>query len=172
MRNRTILAVAIATALLALPALAIAHAPLTESSPKAGAMLHSAPTSVTLTFGGELDPAGSSFIVSAGGGTKVATGSVDLTIADRNVMTAALTITDPGIYTVSYVSKSIDGAVLNGTFSFGYRTGAAIPAPTGGDDDGPDTAVGSPAVPSPVALVGMLLILVAASLAARRVALR
>ena len=175
MRSRIMVSAAFAAVLLAVPALATAHAPLTGSSPKAGDNLDTAPTNVTLTFKSELDPDGSSFTVSDPGGTKIATGSVDLTVADRNVMTADVSIATPGVYTVSYVSKSIDGAVLNGTFSFGYKTDASIPAATGGDDDddhAPDTAIDAPAPLAPLAAIGLLLVLGAVTLAARRIALR
>ncbi len=172
MRNRTILSAAFATVLLAVPALAAAHAPLTESSPKASDKLDTAPTEVTLTFGGELDPDGSSFKVTDAGGADVGNGTVDLAVADRNVMTAKVTITDPGIYTVSYVSTSIDGATLDGTFSFGYKTDSTVPAATGGDDDAPDAALSSPTSSALLALIGVLLLLGGASLATRRVALR
>lgn len=85
-------------------------------------------------------------------------------------MTAKVTITDPAIYTVSYVSQSIDGATLDGTFSFGYKTDTTVTAATGGGDDAPDTALSSPTSPAPLALIGVLLLLGGASLAARRVA--
>lgn len=176
MRSRILVSAAFAAVLLAVPAIAAAHAPLTGSSPKAGDNLDTAPTKVTLTFKSELDPDGSSFSVTDAGGTEITTGSVDLTIADRNVMTAEVSIATPGVYTVSYISKSIDGAVLNGTLSFGYRTDASIPAATGGDDDdddhAPDTALETPAPLAPLAPIGILLLLGAATLAARRVALR
>jgi methionine-rich copper-binding protein CopC len=175
MRSRIMFSAAVAAMLLAVPALASAHAPLTGSSPKAGESLDTAPTKVTLTFKSELDPDGSSFSVADADGTKIATGSVDLTVADRNVMAADLSISAPGVYTVDYVSKSIDGAVLTGTFSFGYQTDASIPAATGGDDDddhGPDTALDAPSPLAPLAPIGVLLLLGAGTLLVRRVALR
>ncbi len=174
MRSRIVVSAAFAAVLLAVPALAAAHAPLTGSSPKAGDNLDTAPTKVTLTFKSELDPDGSSFSVTDPGGTKIATGSMDLTVADRNVLIADVSIITPGVYTVVYISKSIDGAILSGTFSFGYRADAAIPSATGGDDDdhGPDTAVNAPAPLAPLAPIGLLLLLGAVPLAARRIALR
>jgi methionine-rich copper-binding protein CopC len=174
MRTRLIAALTLATALLSLPAIVAAHAPLTSSSPKDGERLDSAPTKVTLTFGGELDPDGSSFKVTDAHGATIATGSVDLTVADRNVMTVDVSISDPGIYTVNYVSKSIDGAVLNGSYSFGYQTDATIPAATGGDDDhdAPDTAIEAPAGHGWLALIGLLFLGGGLALAARRVTRR
>jgi methionine-rich copper-binding protein CopC len=171
MRTRTTLvSLAFGGLLLAVPAIAAAHAPLTASSPKAGENLDTAPTQVVLTFKGELDPDGSSFTVTDADGTTMATGAVDLTVADRNVMTADVAITEPGAYTVSYVSKSIDGAVLEGTFSFGYRSDAKIPPATGGDDDdhGPDTALSSSASTASQILIGVLLLVSGVTLGARR----
>lgn len=175
MRTRLIAALTLATALLALPAIAAAHAPLTSSTPKDGERLDTAPTKVTLTFGGELDPDGSSFKVTDAHGTTIATGSVDLTVADRNVMTADVSIGDPGIYTVDYTSKSIDGAVLEGTYSFGFQTDATIPPATGGDDDdhdAPDTALTTPAGSGWLALVGLLFLGGGLALATRRITRR
>ena len=56
MRTRVLLAATLGGALLALPAVASAHAPLESSTPKAGDNLDTAPSTVTLTFAGELDP--------------------------------------------------------------------------------------------------------------------
>lgn len=174
MRTRLILAATLATALLSFPALVAAHAPLLSSTPKAGENLDTAPTEVTLSFGGELDPDGSSFTVKAADGTKVGTGELDLTVADRNVLTGKVTISDPGVYTVAWTSKSIDGAVLNGTFSFGFSTDATIPGATGGednDDDAPNTAVPAPQPPV-MAIAGLLLLAAAGGLVLRRVMVR
>lgn len=179
-RMRRILALPAAAALLAIPALASAHAPLESSTPAAGAKLDTAPTSVTLTFtganDGELNPDGSSFTVTDADGTTVGTGKVDLTVANRNVMKADVTITEPGVYTVKWTSESADGATLTGQFSFGYKTDEAIPAASGGEDeDGdhgtPDTAIGIASGSSPLdplTLVGGVLLLCGGALVARR----
>jgi copper resistance protein C len=178
MRLRTIIAIPAATALLALPAIALGHAPLASSTPAAGANLDTAPTSVTLTFSGdsngELDPDGSSFTVTDADGKALATGKVDLDVAARNVMTADVSITDPGVYTVKWTSESADGATLDGAFSFGYKATAAIPAATGGEDDdhggSPDTSIGAagPQPLAPLAPIGALMLLTAAGLLVRR----
>jgi methionine-rich copper-binding protein CopC len=177
---RRILALPAAAALLAIPALASAHAPLESSTPAAGAKLDTAPTSVTLTFtganDGELNPDGSSFTVTDADGTTVGTGKVDLTVANRNVMKADVTITEPGVYTVKWTSESADGATLTGQFSFGYKTDVAIPAASGGEDeDGdhgtPDTAIGIASGSSPLdplTLVGGVFLLSGGALVARR----
>ncbi len=177
MRLRTILAIPAATALLAVPAIALGHAPLASSTPAAGANLDTAPTSVTLTFSGdsngELDPAGSSFTVTDAAGKSIGSGKVDLTVAARNVMTADVSITAPGVYTVKWTSVSSDGATLNGSFSFGYKTSETIPAASGGEDDHagtPDTSI-TPPQGQPVtgtSALGVLLLLAGGGLIVRR----
>ena len=165
----TILATA---ALLAIPAAASAHVELVSSSPEAGANLDAAPTEVTVTFDDELDPDHSSFSVADSDGNEVGSGEVDLTVADRNVMRGDVTISDPGVYTVSYTVAGVDGHEIEGTFSFGFNTEDPLPDSTGGEhDEGPDTAL--PYVPpSPLPMVGVLLIGLAAALGVRRLALR
>ena len=161
-----------AVALLAIPAIASAHVELLSSSPEAGANLDAAPTEVTVTFDDELDPDHSTFTVADADGNEVGAGEVDLTIADRNVMRGDVTISDPGVYTVSYTVAGVDGHEIEGTFSFGFNTEDAIPEPTGDEhDEGPDTALPY-RQPSPLPMVGALLIGLAAVLGVRRLALR
>jgi methionine-rich copper-binding protein CopC len=169
------MAASMAIALLAVPAVAAAHAPLESSSPEAGARLDTAPNEVTLTFGGELDPDGSSFRVTGANGDVAGRGELDLSVADRNVMSGEVTIGDPGIYTVHWTSKSIDGAVLKGTFSFGFDTDDSVPAATGGEDedhDAPDTALRSPRNAPTNGIVGLLLIAAALGVTLRRAVVR
>jgi copper resistance protein C len=159
-------------ALLAIPASASAHVELISSSPEAGANLDSAPTEVTVTFDDELDPDHSTFTVTDADGNEAGSGEVDLTVADRNVMRGAISISDPGVYTVSYTVAGLDGHEIEGTFSFGYNTDATIPEPTGGEhDEGPDTAL-QYGQPSPLPVVGVLLIGLGAVLGVRRLGLR
>jgi methionine-rich copper-binding protein CopC len=158
-------------ALLALPAVASAHVELISSSPEAGANLDTAPTEVTVTFDDELDLDHSSFTVADSDGNEVGSGEVDLSVADRNLMRGDVTITDPGVYTVSYTVAGVDGHEIEGTFSFGFDTDEAIPEATGGEhDEGPDTAL--PYGQSPLPVIGALLVGAAALLGVRRLALR
>jgi methionine-rich copper-binding protein CopC len=158
------------TALLAMPATALGHVALVSSSPAAGENLDIAPTEVTLTFDDELDPATSSFTVTnADSHEVVGTGEVDLTVADRNVLTGDVTITDPGVYTVGYAVTGIDGHQIGGAFSFGYNADEAIPAPT--DEEHPDTAMPRPELPLTAGAGGLLLAL-GVLLGARRLAAR
>lgn len=161
-----------AGALLAIPAVTSAHVELISSSPEAGANLDTAPTEVTVTFDDELDADQSTFRVTDADGNEVGSGEVDLTVADRNVLRGDVTISDPGIYTVRYSVAGVDGHEIDGTFSFGFNSDQAIPEPTGGvHDEGPDTAL--PYQPrSPIVVVGLMLIFLAAAVGFRRVALR
>ena len=169
---RLIFTILATVALLAIPATASAHVELISSSPEAGANLDTAPAEVTVTFDDELDPDHSGFTVTDGDGIEVGSGEVDLTVADRNVMRGDVAITDPGVYTVSYTVAGVDGHEIEGTFSFGFDTDETIPEATGGEhEDGPDTALPY-GQPSPLPLVGALLVGMAALLGVRRLALR
>jgi methionine-rich copper-binding protein CopC len=143
-----------------------AHVALVSSSPAAGANLSSPPGEVTITFDDELDP-GSSFTVTGGGSVEVGTGEVDLTVADRNVMTGPVTITESGIYTVVYTAAGVDGHEVAGIFSFGYLATATIPAPTG--DEGPDTAMAVTSRNPGLLLLGLLFVALAALILLRRI---
>ena len=168
-----LLLITLATAaLLAIPAVASAHVELISSSPESGANLDSAPNEVIVTFDDELDPDHSTFTVTDADGNEVGSGDVDLTVADRNVMRGEVTISDPGVYTVSYTVAGVDGHEILGTFSFGFNTEETIPEPTGGEhDEEPDTALPHQQ-PSPLLAVGLVLIGLAVGLGVRRLALR
>ncbi|MGZ6299226.1 MAG: copper resistance CopC family protein [Candidatus Limnocylindria bacterium] len=122
-RTRSLRAMLGSILLLALSAsVAAAHVVLMFSTPAAEANLQTAPTQVTITFDDELNPDLSDLTVADASTSVVGTGTVDLTVADRNVMTGPVAITQPGIYTVSYRVAGVDVHQLTGSFSFGYRT--------------------------------------------------
>jgi copper resistance protein C len=169
---RLLIAAATAAALLMLPATVLGHVEVTSSSPAAGENLDTAPTEVTVTFDDELDPDKSTFTVTDADGNEVGSGEVDLSVADRNVLSGPVTISDPGVYTVSYTVAGLDGHVIEGTFSFGYNADDTIPEPTGGEDhDNPDTALPRPVAPLAPMLGGILLAL-GCLLAVRRLVTR
>ncbi|HEX6128781.1 MAG TPA: copper resistance CopC family protein [Candidatus Limnocylindria bacterium] len=157
-----------------IPAVASAHVHLVSTSPEAGANLEDAPHEVTLTFDGELDPAGSSFTVSDQHGEEVGSGEVDLAVADRNVLRGVVSITEPGVYTVDWTVLGIDGHEITGAFSFGYASHAEIPDGEG-DDDGhetPDTATKTNRGTTPITVTGVLLLMLAAVASLRRAVVR
>ena len=170
MRIRSpLVGISIAALLAAMPAVAAAHAELESSIPEAGENLDTPPTEVTLTFDDELNPSGSSFTVADADGHEVGNGEVDLTVADRNVLSGEVTITDPGVYTVAYTVVGDDGHAVSGTLSFGYNADQAIPGAT--TDEPPDTAMPSRRVPV-APLLGLLLLALAVVIGVRRIALR
>jgi methionine-rich copper-binding protein CopC len=167
---RCTLALVAASAWLAAPLAVMGHVELISSSPEAGDNLDTAPTKVTITFDDELDPDLSSFTVIDADGGEVGQGEVDLTVANRNVMTGTVSIADPGVYTVAYTVAGLDGHEIDGTFSFGFNALRQIPEPTGGEE-GPDTAMPAPEPPL-AQLAGGLLLGLAVLIGVRRGALR
>lgn len=161
-----------ALALIAVPTVVAAHADLESSTPEAGANLDTAPTEVVLTFSGELDPA-STFVVTDAEGTTVGEGELDLDVAERNVVSGTVDISEPGVYTVAWTAVSIDGHPEEGSFEFGFQSDAAAPPPSDDHHDGeaesPDTALPAPGGPDLALVAGLLLIVGAASLTVRRV---
>lgn len=135
------------------PGLALAHAELTNSDPAADAVLDTPPSEVVLTFGAELDPDGSSFSVTDADGVEVATGDVDLDVAERNVMRGDVAIVGSGHFAVEWTSVAIDGHTETGSFAFEVA----------GDDEAPDTAM---AAPSSSGLLGLTFLLAATLVAA------
>ena len=164
MRLRSFLPASLALALaLGVPATTLAHTELAESSPADGAQLDAPPSEVVLTFEGEVS-AESAFTVTDATGATVGTGSLDLDVAERNVLRADITATEVGTYTAAYAVVAEDGDTVEGevTFTVGSPTPSAQP----------DTAVpahrGSNAFVVGLALVAgaMALAVVAAQVAA------
>lgn len=177
MRHVRPLAVAgVLAASLALPSVAWAHAQPVSSDPAAGESLDEAPTEVTVTFDGELEPE-SGFTVTDADGHEVGTGELDLDVAERNVLHGAVTITEPGVYTVTFTAISEDGHAEEGSFAFGFQA-TVTDAEHGEDDDHddegepPDTAMASAAPASPLVVLGLLLLSGSAATAQCRLARR
>jgi copper resistance protein C len=163
MTRRPILAVLLALALAAIPAAAAAHVHLVSTTPEGGENLDEPPTEVSIEFDGELDPEVSAFTVTDADGTEVGTGAVDLTVADRNVLIGEVTIDEPGVYTVEWEVTGTDGHTITGSFSFGVDTDEDIPEASEGDGhEPPNTAMDAPIGPSPLSLLGMALLALAA----------
>lgn len=159
-----------AISLVAIPVAVMGHVELVSSSPNVGANLDTAPTEVTITFDDELNPEKSSFTVTDADRNQVGSGDVDLTVADRNVLNGPVSISDPGVYTVTYTVAGVDGHEIDGTFSFGFNSLQQIPEPTGGEGT-PDTAMPRPEPPL-AELTGGLLLTLAVLISVRRWLLR
>ncbi|HEY8180425.1 MAG TPA: copper resistance CopC family protein [Candidatus Limnocylindria bacterium] len=158
-----------AMAMAAMAAPAAAHAFPASSNPAPGENLDTAPAEVSITFDEEVDPDGSSFRVKDEGGTVVGEGTVDLTVADRNVLRGGVDVTDPGLYEVTWTALSIDGDTTHGSFTFGYRASGAVPSDAP-QEEAPNTALPAPTAPSPPVLwlAGVLLLAMSAFVGLRR----
>ena len=163
-RIRLVLITAAAAILLTLPAAVSAHAELVSSDPAPGDRLDEAPSEVTITFDGELAPE-SGFTVTDGDGHEIGAGELDLDVAERNVLRGAVTITEPGVYTVAWTAVSDDGHPEEGSFTFGYDAD-----PTG-TSTAPNTALPR-AADDPLVRIGVTLLLLAATTAGGRLPTR
>jgi copper resistance protein C len=156
--HRLFLAMLLAVTAGGFPAPALGHAEFVSSTPADGEVLHEPPTEVVITFDGELQPEGSEFRV-AGPGGQVGMGSVDLEVAERNVLRGAVSISQPRIYTVTWTAVGEDGHEQTGDFKF---TLAGVP----------ETALATAFEPMRLALTlaGALLVCAAAIASRRRAA--
>ncbi len=151
--RRAVTMIAALTLLLVLAPAASAHAELAEASPEPGSELDEAPPEIRISFTGELDPEASGFVLSGPDGNELASGVVDLEVAERNELHAPVVITEPGTYTVEWTAVAADGHPESGGFTFGYRSETVEP-------ETPDTALRRPGTPA--SMVGALLVSLAA----------
>ena len=151
--RRAVTMIAALTLLLALAPAASAHAELLEASPEPASELDETPAEIRISFTGELDPEASGFVLTGPDGTELATGVVDLEVAERNELHTSVEMTAPGTYTVEWTAVAADGHAESGSFTFGYRTETVEQAT-------PDTALRRPA--NPASMLGALLLGLAA----------
>lgn len=155
--SRPILAlVACTSLLLGLVAPVAAHTEFVEATPADGARLDAVPPEVVLTFSAELDPDGSRFSVTAPDGSVAGSGTVDLQVADRNVLRGPIGGDAHGAYAIAWTAIAADGHEETGTLRF--SVGAAGLA---------DTAL--PYGSGPSGLVGWFLVAAGVALLSRRV---
>jgi methionine-rich copper-binding protein CopC len=126
--HRSLTAIVALTALaltaVTVPAVALAHAEFVSSTPADGERLDAPPAEIVVTFEGELQPDGSSFVVTGPSGD-VGSGSVDLQVAERNVLRGEMSSGAAGVYTVKWTIVAEDGDQQTGDFMFAI--GEAIP---------------------------------------------
>ncbi len=157
---------------------ASAHASYVSSDPAAGAVVATAPTTVTVHFAEEVDPKGSSLVVYHETEAKntfsfdeeakeVSTGQTQYPLSDAKSMTIAMQGDGNGIYAVVWKTVSADdGDPDSGVFFFGVGSGnvlgnqTAAPAPT-------TTTASSSGVPVWVPiLVGILALVIGGAIGA------
>ena len=121
--RRLIASLAAAAALLATigTAPAAAHAVLVRSAPPGRATLAEKPDRVELWFNERLEPAFSSVSVWSSAGTQVDAGDARVGHDDGKRLSVTLPSLPPGAYSVRYRVLSVDGHVVDSSFSFTIR---------------------------------------------------
>lgn len=103
--------------LLAVPAVASAHASLESSSPADRALLEAAPTQVELAFSGTVVAGPGTVQVFSPSGDEVQAGA-PTPLRGARIVQVVEPADEPGTYGVSYRVSSEDGHVINGSFTF------------------------------------------------------
>ncbi len=114
---KTCVAIAFAIAVGASPA-AVAHAFLDRAVPAVGSQVRGAPTSVTLWFTQDLEPAFSTVKVLNAQGREVDRTDNSVGSRERSVLRTSLAPLSPGTYRVVWRALSVDGHVTEGDFTF------------------------------------------------------
>jgi copper resistance protein C len=117
MKRRSLMLLPFASAL-AFVQVAVAHAFLDRSIPRAGSTVHRSPTRLRLWFSERLDPAFSKAEVLDANGKRVDKGDPQLDSADRKLLEVSLPPLAPGKYRVTWRVLSIDTHVSKGEFTF------------------------------------------------------
>ena len=98
-----------------------AHAVLVRSTPPGRATLAEKPDRVQLWFNERLEPAFSSVSVWSSAGTQVDAGDARVSPDDARRLSVTLPPLPPGTYSVRYRVLSVDGHVVDSSFSFTLR---------------------------------------------------
>ncbi|HEX8683336.1 MAG TPA: copper resistance CopC family protein [Ardenticatenaceae bacterium] len=106
--------------LLAFTPLALAHAELLEATPAPGTNFRwSRPGEVRLRFSQQLDGEATSIrLINSRTFAEVAVGESGIDPADPYIAVATLPDMEPGLYTVAWKTKSVDGHTLEGSYEF------------------------------------------------------
>jgi copper resistance protein C len=121
-RTRRMLAAAIA--LLALPAVAAAHARLTKSEPSRRATLSRPPVAVRLWFNEAIEPSFARIVVEDGSGAPVGDGKARVAPDDPKSLVLELPPLAAGEYTVTFEVLSVDGHRVKQSYPFTVRAAA------------------------------------------------
>ena len=98
-----------------------AHAVLVRSTPPGRAALAEKPDRVQLWFNERLEPAFSSVSVWSSAGTQVDAGDARVDHDDAKRLSVTLPPLPPGAYSVRYRVLSVDGHVVDSSFTFTIR---------------------------------------------------
>jgi copper resistance protein C len=97
---------------------AIAHAFLDHALPAVGSQVHGSPSSVTVWFTQELEPAFSTVKVFDAKGNEVDQRDMKPDASDRTILRVSLPPLPPGTYRVVWRALSVDSHVTDGDFTF------------------------------------------------------
>jgi methionine-rich copper-binding protein CopC len=146
------------------------HAKLIHANPAIGAVLATAPTTVTLTFGEDLKPDGSDIVVYDDKGATVSTGRATVSSGDAKTMTVAMKGDDSETYVVYFHSVSADdGDPYTDAYQFTVCTSATASAgqqPDANGDSissvthGSNTTSSSGVSPLIAALIGLVALII------------
>ena len=107
----------LAAALLAMPAVAHAHAHLKTATPAVGSTIASPPATVTIDFSEGVEPRFSTITVEDAQGKRVDKNDVHLAGGDTH-LAVGLTPLPPGTYTVVWHATAVDTHKTEGKFTF------------------------------------------------------
>jgi copper resistance protein C len=115
---RLIILALLPSALLFGASAADAHAFLDHANPTVGSTMQRAPTSVSISFTQELEPAFVMLTVVDQAGNRVDTGNASVDASDATLLHVTLKPLSPGTYKVRWRVLSVDTHTTEGTFSF------------------------------------------------------
>ena len=124
MIRRRVLAAFAATALALVPALAPAHSLLVRSQPAQRATVTRPPERVQMWFSERLEPAYASASVWNEAEKQVDGGDAKVDASDPSLLSVSTPNLGPGRYTVRYRVLSVDGHVVESSYTFIVRTAA------------------------------------------------
>ena len=124
MIRRRVLAALAATVLTLVPALAPAHSLLLRSQPAQRATVTRPPERVQMWFSERLEPAYASASVWNEAGKQVDGGDAKVDASDPSLLSVSTLNLGPGRYTVRYRVLSVDGHVVESSYTFTVGTAA------------------------------------------------
>lgn len=120
-RKRALLLAALAGASALSPVIAAAHSLLVRSDPARRAAVSRAPERVRLWFSERLEPAYATLSVWSEAGKQVDAGDAEVDASDPALLSVGTHALGPGHYTVRFRVLSVDGHVVESSFTFTVR---------------------------------------------------
>jgi copper transport protein len=138
------------------------HAKLMHADPGIGAVLNSAPSTITLQFGEDMKPDGSDIVVYDDKGKQVSTGHATLKAGDAKTMTVGMQGDDSEYYVVYYRTVSADdGDAYADSYQFTVSKDATAspgtqPGAEGANGSGAQSSGVDPLLAALIGLVGLI----------------